>query len=58
MRHEKHAEFWKQENDDLIATKSISGVCEELAHSFSEDDNFYSVVGIYVKCRTDDMEKD
>ena len=49
MRHEKHAKFWKQEKDDLIATKCITSVCSEMAHSFSEDDYFYSVVSVYVK---------
>ena len=42
----------------MIATKCITSVCSEMAHSFSEDDYFYSVVSVYVKRGTDDMEKD
>ena len=58
MRHANHEKFWKEERGDSITTQCISDVYEELAHTVSENDFFYSVVGVYVKCGTDAMEKD
>ena len=58
MRHAGHKKFWKEERGDLITTKCVSDVWQELAHTISNDDYFHSVVSVYVKHGTDDVEKD